>query len=494
MKKSLALVSLSLGMALSHNASSAMADVVIPVSIYRQVNTRVQPSMAQVVIPVPINRQVLPPVRIRVNEPVPPPIYRPVPPPINRPVPPPVQTPVRIQVPPPINRQVSPPVQTPVPPAFPPRPSQVQPSAPLQPMNLGNNCTPSHGCLGWDEQLWEQMGQSGDRQALLTAIDHSLSYLQKNSAIAIYQKYPIREITHDRVRRSLIRFRQLVVNSTSPAELQAAVREEFTFYKSVGNDGKGTVKFTAYYEPIYTASRIRTEEYKYPIYRRPPDLDKWAKPHPKRLDLEGADGLLGDRSKLRGLEMLWFRDRFDAYMIQIQGSAQIELTDGTKTSVGFAGGTDYPWTSIGGQLSKDGKLAANQLNMPGIINFFQTQPQEMNNYLPRWERFVFFQEKAGRPATGSINVPVTAERSIATDKSLMPPGALALVHTSFPYVTSNGQLEYRTVSRFVLDQDTGSAIKGPGRVDYFMGSGKVAGDRAGVTGGNGTLYYLLLKN
>lgn len=396
---------------------------------------------------------------------------------------------VTIPVPVPTNPQIPPPAQ--------PKPSipNIQPSVPLKPLNLGNNCTPSHACLGWDEQLWNQVGKSGggDRQALLASIDNSLSYLSRNSAIATYQKYPVPGITHDRVRRSLIRFRQLVVNSKSPAELQAAVRREFTFYKSVGNDGKGTVKFTAYYEPIYTASRVKTQEYKYPLYQRPSDFDQWAKPHPKRVDLEGQDGLLGERSQLRGLEILWFRDRFDAYMVHIQGSAQIQLTDGTKTSVGFAGGTDYPWTSIGGQLSKDGKLAANQLNMPGIINFFQSYPQEMSNYLPRWERFVFFQENPGRPATGSINVPVTAERSIATDKSLMPPGALALVHTSLPYANSNGQIQYRTVSRFVLDQDTGSAIKGPGRVDYFMGSGKVAGDRAGVTGGNGSLYYLLLK-
>ncbi len=113
--------------------------------------------------------------------------------------------------------------------------------------------------------------------------------------------------------------------------------------------------------------------------------------------------------------------------------------------------------------------------------------------MPRWERFVFFKEKSGVAATGSINVPVTPERSIATDKSLMPPGALAVIHTAIPFPNTAGNLEYRNVSRFVLDQDTGSAIKGPGRVDYFMGSGKLAGDRAGITGGNGSLYYLLLK-
>ncbi|WP_026099928.1 murein transglycosylase A [Fortiea contorta] len=388
-------------------------------------------------------------------------------------------------LPPPI--QTSPVIPIPVPPSTP------EVSPPLKLMDLGSDCTPRHACLGWDEQIWGSRGKKGDRLALLASIDNSLRYLAKDTAIATYQQYPIPGITLDRVRRSLLRFRQLVVKSKSPAQLQAAVRQEFAFYKSVGNDGNGTVKFTAYYEPIYTASRVKTSVYKYPLYRLPPDFEKWAKPHPKRLDLEGKDGLLGNKSQLRGLELVWFRDRLDAYMVHIQGSAQIKLTNGRTTSVGYAGGTDYPWTSIGRELAKDGKLAQNKLTLPGVVQFFQQNPKELNNYLPRWERFVFFKETNGTQATGSIHVPVTAERSIATDKSLMPPGALALVNTSLPYPARPGKLEYRQVSRFVLDQDTGSAIKGPGRVDYFMGTGKLAGDRAGVTGGNGSLYYLLLK-
>ncbi|MBX9256040.1 murein transglycosylase A [Desmonostoc muscorum CCALA 125] len=364
---------------------------------------------------------------------------------------------------------------------------------PLKLVAIGTDCTLRQSCLGWDDQIWGQRGKTGDRQALLASIDNSLRYLAKDEAIAAYQNYPIKEITLDRVRRSLLRFRQLVVSSKSPAQLQAAVRREFVFYQSVGNDGKGTVKFTAYYEPVYTASRVRTATYKYPLYRLPPNFNQWSKPHPKRIDLEGKDGLQGNKSQLRGLEILWFRDRLDAYMIHIQGSAQIKLTNGKTTSVGYAGGTDYPWTSIGKELAKDGKLPLEGLTMPRLISYFRQKPQELNNYLPRWERFIFFQETNGRPATGSIHVPVTAERSIATDKSLMPPGALALIYNSFPYPASGGKLERRAVSRFVLDQDTGSAIKGPGRVDYFMGSGKLAGDRAGITGGNGSLYYLLLK-
>ncbi len=385
------------------------------------------------------------------------------------------------------------PLPIPTTPDFSPIPIIPEVTPPLKPIAIGSNCTLRQTCLGWDEQLWGQRGKTGDRNALLASIDNSLLYLTKGEAIAAYQNYPVKEITLDRVRRSLVRFRQLVVSSKSAAQLQAAVRREFVFYQSVGNDGKGTVKFTAYYEPVYTASRVRTAIYKYPLYRLPPDFSQWSKPHPKRIDLEGKDGLQGNKSKLHGLELLWFRDRLDAYMVHIQGSAQIKLTNGKTTSVGYAGGTDYPWTSIGKEIAKDGKLPLNGLTLPRMVAFFRAKPQELSNYLPRWERFIFFQETSGRAATGSIHVPVTAERSIATDKSLMPPGALALIYNSFPYPAGLGKLENRTVSRFVLDQDTGSAIKGPGRVDYFIGSGKLAGDRAGITGGNGSLYYLLLK-
>ena len=376
------------------------------------------------------------------------------------------------------------PVTIPVTPEIPP---VVVPA--LEPINLETVCTPQN-CLGLDEQLW---GKQGDKQALLTSIDNSLRYLATNKAVTAYQNYPIKEITLNRVQRSLARFQKLVVSSQSAAELQAAVRREFVFYQSVGNDGKGTVKFTAYYEPVYVASRVRTAVYKYPLYSLPPDFQKWPKPHPKRIDLEGKDGLLGDKSKLRGLEIVWFSNRLDPYMVQIQGSAQIKLTNGQRTSVGYAGGTDYAWTSIGKELAKDGKLPLSGLTMPKLITYFRQNPKELSNYLPRWERFVFFAETNGTAATGSILVPVTAERSIATDKSVMPPGALALIINSFPYPTNRGKLESRLVNRFVLDQDTGSAIKGPGRVDYFMGSGQLAGDRAGISGGNGSLFYLLLK-
>ena len=346
--------------------------------------------------------------------------------------------------------------------------------------------------LGLDEQIWGREGKPGDWRAMLAAIDHSLSYIRSPAAAAAYRKYPVPGITRDRVQRSLERFRHLVRTSRTPAELQAAVRREFAFYQSNGRDGKGNVLFTAYYEPIHPASRVPTAEYRYPLYRLPTNFVKWRKPHPTREQLEGKDGL-AIKSQLRGLEVVWLRDRLDAFLVQIQGSARLQLTDGSMMTIGYAGKTDYPYTSIGKELAKDGRLPLDKLTLPVMIDYFRRYPAELNNYLPRNRGFVFFRETQGAPAKGCLGVPVTAERSIATDKSLMPPGALALIHTQIPYLGHPGQMEYQTVSRYVLDQDTGGAIKGPGRVDYFMGTGKVAGDRAGVTGGNGQLYYLLLK-
>jgi membrane-bound lytic murein transglycosylase A len=362
---------------------------------------------------------------------------------------------------------------------------------PLQPINPEASQT-ALDSLGFDEQLWGNPGQPGDWRAMLKSIDYSLRYLQTPTAAQAYQRYPVPGITRDRVRRSLVRFRQLLVSSPSPAELQAAINREFVFYKSVGNDGQGTVVFTGYFEPIYAASRTQNAEYRYPLYRLPADFNSWATPHPTRAQLEGEDGL-GKNSRLRGRELVWLRDRLEAFLVHVQGSARLRMSDGSLMTVGYAGKTNYPYSSVGRELAKDGKLQLEGLTLPVLIDYFRRFPTEMNQYLPRNQSFVFFKETNGAPATGSIGVPVTAERSIATDKSLMPPGALALIRATIPYPNATGQLESRMVSRYVLDQDTGSAIRGAGRVDIFMGTGPQAGDRAGVIGGAGELYYPLLK-
>ena len=380
-------------------------------------------------------------------------------------------------------------------------PALVETSKPETPPLIATKKPPFPCCEGdtscFDEQIWGDNNQQADRKILLSSIDNSLRYLQTANAKKTYERYQknkVPGISRERVIKSLQRFRQLLLSSKSAAELNQAVAEEFVFYQSVGNDKKGKVLFTAYFEPLYIASRQQTAEYRYPIYAIPPDLKDWQRPHPTRLDLEGADGLQGGERKLKGLELFWFKSRLEPYMMQIQGSAKLRLLDGTQTSVGFAGNVAHNYQSIGKALIDDGELPSSGVTMPTILEYFEKDPKKLDVYIPRDPSFVFFQENKGAPAQGSIQVGLSPERSIATDKSLMPPGALALIRGHFPFATDNGDLKHRTVSRYVLDQDAGGAIKTAGRVDYFLGTGKTAGDRAGVTLTNGQLYYLLLKD
>lgn len=332
-----------------------------------------------------------------------------------------------------------------------------------------------------------------DRKSMIRAIDHSLKYLETPKAIQAYAKYPVKTVTRDRVIRSLKRFRQLLTTARSEQALSNAIQREFVFYQSVGKDNQGTVAFTGYFEPVHTASRKPTAEYRYPLYALPTGFSQWTKPHPTRLELEGADGLQSSKGKLRGSELVWMRDRLEAFLIQVQGSARLNLTDGTTMTIGVAGLTDQPYTGIGRELVKDGKLKLEDLNLPNVLKYFEQNPQDLNVYLPRNRRFVFFRNTFGAPALGSLGVPVTADRSIATDKSLMPPGALALIQTQLPILNRQQQYEQKPISRFVLDQDTGGAIIGAGRVDIFTGTGTQAGSEAGLINATGQLYYPLLK-
>lgn len=367
------------------------------------------------------------------------------------------------------------------------------PDPPLLPAPKSLMPVPIQGVVGLDQQLFRDRQQPGDQQAMFAAIDHSLRYLDSDRARRDYQKLTHLGISRDRVRRSLQRFRTLLVRSRSARELQAAINREFVVYQATGNDGQGTVAFTGYFEPVHVASPNPTAAFRYPLFRLPPNFSTWPKPHPTRTQLEGEDGLQFSQSQLNGKELVWLSDRLEAFLIQVQGSARLQLTNGKTMTVGYAGATDYPYTGIGRELVKDGKLKLENLTLQTLTQYFRQNPTALNDYIPRNQRFVFFKETGGAPAIGSIGVPVTPERSIATDKTRFPPGALALIQAQIPYPTPSGQLQQRPVYRFVLDQDTGSAIKGAGRVDVFMGTGRQAGDRAGLINSTGQLYYLLLK-
>ncbi|MDF2439677.1 MAG: rane-bound lytic murein transglycosylase [Abditibacteriota bacterium] len=337
-----------------------------------------------------------------------------------------------------------------------------------------------------DNRLWRGVARAGERKAVLRAIDHSLRYLRTQRAAGTYARLGISGVSRARVRRSLIRFRQLWVASRSTAQLEAALRREFVLYRPASR-----VHFTGYFEPTYAASRQRSAVYRYPLFRMPPALAR-VRSHPTRLQLEGADGLQIS-PLLRGYEIAWLRDRLEAYLVQVEGSARLRLTDGRTLSIGYGGHTSHTYTSMGRELVKDGVMPFEQLTLPALIEYFGAAPQEMNRYLPRNRRFVFFRETRGGASSGSIGVPLTPEHSMATDAAALPPGALALAQIELANPVAARVFGSPTLTRWVLGQDAGGAIKGRARVDLFMGSGARAGRRAGVINSMGQLAYLLLK-
>ena len=334
----------------------------------------------------------------------------------------------------------------------------------------------------FDQEVWKK------KEAIIGGIDDNLQYLKSQDASNAYEPFDRHGVSRTLVEQSLKRFRQLLVTSQSAEELRTRLMQEFMLYRPRGNDGRGTVRFTGYFQPTYRASRNRSDEYRFPIYELPADFETWAKPHPTRVALEGYTGEGDAESPLSGHELAWLKTRFEAFMIHVQGSAILELPDGSQMAVGFAGATDHPFRGISKSFLKE-----HGISWTALPEYFTQHPDELHACLASNNRYIFFKENDTPLPIGSLGVPVIPERSMATDKRILPPGALGLISTAIPFASPNGGFRLQRTSRFVLDQDTGSGIKGPGRVDLFMGTGPEAQQRANYVYADGELYYLLLK-
>jgi membrane-bound lytic murein transglycosylase A len=326
------------------------------------------------------------------------------------------------------------------------------------------------------------------RRELILGIEDNILFLDSDSGSLAYQKVHDQNIDLAWVRRSLFHLRKLLQTTTTSEVLREKLSREFQLYRSIGNDGEGTVKFTGYFQPIFEARREPSEEFRYPVYRAPRSFESWPKPHPTRVRLEGYNGKGYQSSPIYGHEIAWLKNRYDAFMIHVQGSALLEYQDGTKEAIGFSHGTSYPFRGISQNF-----LDQHQIAWPNLANFFSNNPSLLDEVLARNNRFIFFKTLSSPDPLGSIGVPVIAGRSIATDKIQLPPGAIGLIRTKMPIASASGQIELVQSSRLVLDQDTGSAILGPGRVDLFMGTGEEARRKANMMYSTGELFYLLSK-
>ncbi|MCG8404224.1 MAG: MltA domain-containing protein [Phycisphaerales bacterium] len=320
---------------------------------------------------------------------------------------------------------------------------------------------------------------------LREAVQHSIDYLKAPSSRAYF---PVGPITHENAMASLTRFLEVLDASNSPEMLDELIRENFDVYMSVGCDDEGTVLFTGYYSPIFNGSLTRTEEFRYPLYKLPAGLQKDATGNVVGGPWSSREEIERERL-LEGEELVWLGDRFEAYVVSVQGSGFIRLPDGRRYEVGYAGNNGHDYTPIGKMLVEDDKIDRHRISLATMIRHFQQYPQDMDEYLHQNKRYIFFRESSGGPY-GCLGRPVTPGHSIATDKDIFPRGCLTFVDTFVPDDSGRKKQRFR---HFMLDQDRGAAIRAPGRCDLYIGVGDKAGRRAGYTYHEGKLYYLFAK-
>ena len=276
----------------------------------------------------------------------------------------------------------------------------------------------------------------------------------------------------------------------------------FAPYRVAGADGALDGLITGYYEPTLRGSRKPSARNRYPVYGAPddllalelgelaPDLKSTA----TRVRLDGKRvvpyysraQIDGDEAPLRGKEIAWAEDAIDLFFLQVQGSGRIALEEGGVMRVGFAGHNGHPYRSIGRVLIERGDLSVERASMQGIKAWARANPAKLSGLLNQNPRYVFFRELAGNgaPPPGALGVPLTPERSIAVDPRYVPLGAPVHIATTWPNTD-------KPLQRLMLAQDTGGAIRGAVRADFFWGAGEKAAREAGRMQQSLRLWVLL---
>lgn len=291
-----------------------------------------------------------------------------------------------------------------------------------------------------------------------------------------------------RKRNSEINWRSVCsqASSVSPRDSQAIRRYfegNFQAYEIRNSAGSETGLITGYYEPLMNGSQTRTNVFNVPLYAYP---NAWRQtrpnPGPTRAELMSS-GIL------KGSEIAWVQDPVAAASMQIQGSGKIRLQDGRILRLGYAGTNEQPFKSSAQWLLDRKEITRSEATMQGISQWAKRNPERVNDMLNANPRFVFFKELPGNVSAdvgpiGALNVPLTTERSIAIDLQAMPLGAPVFLATTRP-------LSDQVLQKLVMAQDTGKAIVGGVRADYYWGSGDSAGELAGRMKQNGKMWVLL---
>ncbi|MCK5542992.1 MAG: murein transglycosylase A [Desulfobacterales bacterium] len=311
--------------------------------------------------------------------------------------------------------------------------------------------------------------------------------------------------------KSLENFSLLLSNNSSDSEIRANIIENYAIYKTA-DKAETKVLFTGYYEPAYKGSLVKTKEYPIPLYTVPDDLlkidlslfsDKFKGERDlfARLNKDNQVVPYYDRRGInnikdfekRAVPLVWLENRVDRFFLEIQGSGIIFLRDKSILRVHYSSKNGRAYQSIGRYLIANGEIAKENMSMQAIKAWLKKNPDKLDTVLSYNTSFVFFKKEIDGPF-GCLGVKVSPMRSIATDTSLFPKGALCFIKTKAP---SKENLQFpqgwEDYSGFVFNQDTGGAIKGHLRADLFYGNGEYAELGAGQMNHRGELYFLVLK-
>lgn len=355
-----------------------------------------------------------------------------------------------------------------------------------------------------DDGHWGELGDSIDQSLQYYAAFPSSATLSFGGAV----------LTVEKARQGLERFRKILQESKNSEQLNQRIRKDFNVYHVRIGGKAGQVTFSSYFAPSIQAKLRSDSEYRYPFYTRPPDLldlywedfdparkgermagridGKKLVPYFTREDIDSKKVLAG-----KGLEIAWAKNPLDVLTLQIQGSGWIMVPGSTESyHIRYAGDNGRKYQSVGLRIIEMGAIPKPEFNKTRMWNYLDSiapeRRQEILNYNPR---YIFFEiTSATTQVRGSLMVSLTDGRSIATDPKIYPPGGLAFIKTQKPVFDADlkpaGVAE---LSRFVLNQDEGGAIKGWNRVDYYSGHGPLAEKFAERLWFPGELYFFTLK-
>lgn len=343
-----------------------------------------------------------------------------------------------------------------------------------------------------------------DRESLRQALKTQLNFVKKQdqSQTLFLQK---KEIPYSWLTHSLEDFLTFLDTTPTASRLNEYIHENYDIYQAGGQKqaGNRTMLVTGYYEPLFKGSTKKSKAYKYPIYKRPNglitrkiktkdvtgrynDLQKFV-PFWTRAEIENFNLLKGD-------ELVYLADPFDAFLLHIQGSGKLIYDDGSVVSVRYAASNGQEYKSIGKYLVDQGKMTLAEITVPRLREYTSSHPEEIQEIFQYNPRFIFFSWGDSREPIGSMGEELTPGRSVAIDNKVLPGPTIGYLQTRKPVINKEGEItHWQKFSRFVLPQDSGSAIKGSGRIDLFWGHGSYAEIAASNMKEEGKLYFLVKK-